>query len=269
MKGELGDRIKITMAQSSFFKVGDIATIIDKCPLSKECCIAEFENGKKWHVGQYSAYEIIEAVVPKFKIGDEVEQVKEDFFPIGTNFVVRSIMKANASANRFLYFKGRSYDMGGSAEPALKLSRAAVTIPLGEAPIKFSAINPVLTYRTPAILPISKKGIRIKSEKVLIKGQRYIKILALSALTKKDLPAEYLALHYDEKVWYCPACEGLGCHLVKTILLVGGRYTEAEFSKALAYLERCGENLTQINKMLKKKALETKEVWSGRQEITV
>jgi hypothetical protein len=59
---------------------------------------------------------------PKFKLGDEVELIEHaGIGPKGGRFVVRSYMTATARENRFLYFGDEECNMGGAAEPALKL----------------------------------------------------------------------------------------------------------------------------------------------------
>jgi len=124
----------------------------------------------------------------------------------------------------------------------------------------------------------AKRGIRIKTEKYENYGRRFIRILEIDALEKKDLPEEYLA---GDSVW--KDGEYLRFNRVgenefkvpKAYIYVGVGYYSENFSLYMQFIKQCGIRLEEINKKKREKAKPVPPVapkareWSGTREYVI
>ena len=101
--------------------------------------------------------------------------------------------------------------------------------------------------------------IRIEFKKVLVKGDRYVKIVKEQALKKDKLPAEYLR----EKPWvFCNNtgdCLMLPNNIIDVEIYGGSRTSLVEvrylltpdsFTRLIAYLRKCGDRLKEVNERI-------------------
>jgi len=114
----------------------------------------------------------------------------------------------------------------------------------------------------------TERGIRIKAEKYENYGRRFIRILEIDALEKKDLPEEYVS--GEDCFWL----EGnMFCNALETILEVGRKYEVFEFTASMQFIKQCGIRLEEINKKKKKEKPAPpepkKREWSGIKEYII
>ena len=129
-------------------------------------------------------------------------------------------------------------------------------------------------------------SIKLEIEKVVIRGERLIKLISINMLREKQLPSEYL----EEGPYIRMAIYGMDCitnlfssktqisFLVKGIdgqrRFLGeenlGLYDEVlfspeEFTKFCEFLKKCGQRLHEINKRLR----EENKKWKGTSTIEI
>lgn len=115
---------------------------------------------------------------------------------------------------------------------------------------------------------VPKKGIFIRTKRVLVNNKPHRQFLEVCALSKDKLPDKYL----ESGLCVFQSISGGETRLVVhrppnssagTLFFVVGRlYSEAEYKLLLTWLKMAGQRLRQVNQ---KRELE----WSGVEEVTV
>jgi hypothetical protein len=116
-------------------------------------------------------------------------------------------------------------------------------------------------------------SIKIKFEKVMVRGEMKIKIIKIQALSKEELPIKYIAdgephcykanyVRHDNK-----RVRMLEIHVIGSCSTIeeGHLYSPLTFGKACAHIKKSGERLTEINKDIERLKLS----WRGTSEITI
>lgn len=107
-------------------------------------------------------------------------------------------------------------------------------------------------------------NIHIKVKKIIVRGEKKIKVLGLKALESSDLPEAYTANKDIDRCWYhasynCIYHVPIGSSIGDILLREQHIVDEQRLDHILSVLRKCGENLHETNKKLKK---ENKD-WHG------
>lgn len=106
--------------------------------------------------------------------------------------------------------------------------------------------------------------IEIKTKKMVLgTGELGRRILAIKALGRDKLPAEYMT--GEPKIWKDPSSPTLWTGAGQPCYRDGETVTEAVFQERKAYIEQAGERLAQIRREHKQKAL----AWNGEETFIV
>ena len=113
-----------------------------------------------------------------------------------------------------------------------------------------------------------RSGIRIEIDKTLINKEKYVKVLSVQMLQRKELPQKYL----DKGEWISLSeLRTQVIHVVDgdtvVLLWVGGGkpIPEAEWKEKIALIQRCGDRLRKINEQLKKDSAG----WEGEETVII
>ena len=122
--------------------------------------------------------------------------------------------------------------------------------------------------------------IRIKAKKIVQNGDLWFEIVSFKALGKKGLPSEYTVK--TPAAWLSASLRKIILFhrgQIKTgddgkanrwnhttTLAVGHKLTKAAFEERMAFLDKCGERLTEINAAEKKAKTAN---WSGEVDIEI
>ena len=113
--------------------------------------------------------------------------------------------------------------------------------------------------------------IRVKAKKVMVDDEQYVEVTDIKALTKDDLPKKYVKCwpsawkHCTKDILHIYhggfiKTDFTGAFIKKNEanylpvsleLSVGDRIEKSAFSERMAFLSKCGDRLTQINKQAK------------------
>lgn len=113
-------------------------------------------------------------------------------------------------------------------------------------------------------------SIKIKTEKVITRGEKCVKILYVAALKAKDLPVAYTDrpdnsprcwLVIGGKKIFVQPFFGTDTHF----LTEGSSYPIAEFNEALATIQKAGTRLQKIKKEIK----QISKYWHGTKNFTI
>lgn len=111
-------------------------------------------------------------------------------------------------------------------------------------------------------------GIKIETEKIVVRGERKRKVVKIEMLKAIDLPAEYCSgesvtadCHNKLSVWYSQNDR----QVRQNILAEESIYSEKTFAKNLATIRVCGNNLARINKRLAKENAD----WHGNETYII
>lgn len=107
-------------------------------------------------------------------------------------------------------------------------------------------------------------NIHVKVEKIIVRGERKIKVLGLKALESSDLPKAYTDNKDIDRCYYHASYNCIyhiprGSATGSTLLQEQSIVDEQRLDHILSVLKKCGENLHETNKKLKK---ENKD-WHG------
>ena len=109
-------------------------------------------------------------------------------------------------------------------------------------------------------------SIQIEIEKIIVQGEQKVQIVSFKALSKKQLPLQYL------KGEYCLIDQGIAFRFFKNQyeyyfdpLFLNGVYSRKKFYKRVDFVRKCGECLKNINTELKKKNVK----WYGKEKLTI
>lgn len=112
-------------------------------------------------------------------------------------------------------------------------------------------------------------ALTIKTEKVVVNGMKYIKVLKINSLIKEELPIRYTngesifrIKKLDKTLFYK---EDVGMKPLVIFLVPGCLYTEKVFYNKMTTVRRCGNNLMRINKVLAKE----NKGWEGKETHTI
>ena len=107
--------------------------------------------------------------------------------------------------------------------------------------------------------------IKIKTEKVVVRGLKKYKILELVCLEESSLPISYIK---KGECCYLSMRDRIITNTTSIhspLLVLNGQYTEADMDARLSFLRRCGERLREINKQI---AEETRD-WHGEETLII
>jgi hypothetical protein len=111
-------------------------------------------------------------------------------------------------------------------------------------------------------------AIKIKTEKILLQGEKAYKVLDIEALEKRQLPIRYLALEgsvYKKGGSPIALCISRTRSDYDRVLSVRGEYSPQEFNERLKLIRKAGEMLRKVNKELDKE----NAGWDGVETIII
>lgn len=111
--------------------------------------------------------------------------------------------------------------------------------------------------------------IKIKTEKVIVGGKKFVKIIAVDLLGKSALPSEYTDQGkrcYKKKFNDRSGIESSNCTSYSRWLMTEeGVYTPKQIADRLEFIRQCGNRLRKINTRLKKENAD----WHGVQTLCI
>jgi hypothetical protein len=117
-------------------------------------------------------------------------------------------------------------------------------------------------------------SIKIKTEKIMVKGKERVRVLEVEALPKKDLPYQYLSQApncygsdwlYSTRIIYQDGVNTPNEEYYIELLKRGYDYDPEEFNRRLAFIRKCGDRLKRINREIKARA----EKWHGEETFII